>query len=157
VIWTFQSPEPRIADEPSWLPRVHTNKRSRFNRDFTLAFPDGISPSQLLSDLTVLVLSGNLDGIQRSLTLLPFSSQIPSSARVFFNAHVFFNVVPPVLLRPNPQILHILPFLLLPSKTTIINTHSLLVQYLPTQISLNIKKFIFGTLFGILLGHIVCK
>jgi hypothetical protein len=38
-----------------------------------------------------------------------------------------------VLLRPNPQILHILPFLLLPSKTTIINTHSLLVQYLPTK------------------------
>jgi hypothetical protein len=25
------------------------------------------------------------------------------------------------------------------------------------QISLNIKKFIFGTPFGILLGHIVCK
>jgi hypothetical protein len=25
------------------------------------------------------------------------------------------------------------------------------------QISLNVKKFIFGTLFGILLGHIVCK
>ena len=65
-------------------------------------------------------------------SLLPFSTQIPSSPRVFFNAHVFFNVVPPVLLRPNPQILHILPFLLLPSKTTIINTHSLLVQYLPT-------------------------
>jgi hypothetical protein len=55
--------------------------------------------------------------------------------RVFFNAHVFFNVVPPVLLRPNPQILHILPFLLLPSKTTIINTHSLLVQYLPTVLN----------------------
>ena len=94
----------------------------------------GISPwlfpmvnlAQLLSNLTVLVLSRNLDGIQRSLTLLPFSSQIPSSARIFF------NVVPPVLLRPNPQILHILPFLLLPSKTTIINTHLLLVQYLPT-------------------------
>jgi hypothetical protein len=25
------------------------------------------------------------------------------------------------------------------------------------KISLNIKKYIFGTLFGILLGHIVCK
>jgi hypothetical protein len=33
---------------------------------------------------------------------------------------------------PRGFILHILPFLLLPSKTTIINTHSLLVQYLPT-------------------------
>jgi hypothetical protein len=111
-----------------------------------LAFPDGISPSQLLSDLTVLVLSGNLDGIQRSLTLLPFSSQIPSSARVFFNAHVFFNVVPPVLLRPNPQILHILPFLLLPSKTTIINTHSLLVQYLPTQPTSVLENLDFSSL-----------
>jgi hypothetical protein len=33
---------------------------------------------------------------------------------------------------PRDFILHILPFLLFPSKTTIINTHSLLVQYLPT-------------------------
>ena len=34
---------------------------------------------------------------------------------------------------PRVFILHILPFLLLPSKTTIINTHSLLVQYWPTE------------------------
>ena len=36
---------------------------------------------------------------------------------------------------PRGFILHILPFLLLPSKTTIINTHSLLVQYFPTKVA----------------------
>jgi hypothetical protein len=50
-----------------------------------------------------------------------------------------------VLLRPNPQILHILPFLLLPSKTTIINTHSLLVQYLPTPVKTNRSSLKLGS------------
>jgi hypothetical protein len=33
----------------------------------------------------------------------------------------------------------------------------MLERYRQSQISLNIKKFIFGTPFGILLGHIMCK
>jgi hypothetical protein len=67
---------PPIELLPMALDRCHAS--------FQVDGPDyvGISPwlfpminlVQLLSDLTVLVLSGNLDGIQRSLTLLPFSS-----------------------------------------------------------------------------------
>jgi hypothetical protein len=79
--------------------------------------------------LTVVGLSGNLNGIQRSLDLC-----LPSSLQTLA-ARIFFNVVPPELLRPNPQglfILLILPSPLLPSMKTTINTHSLLAQYLPT-------------------------
>ena len=73
---------PPIELLPMALDRCHAS--------FQIDGPDyfGISPwlfpmvnlAQLLSDLTVLVLSGNLDGIQRSLTLLPFSSLISCCA-----------------------------------------------------------------------------
>jgi hypothetical protein len=79
--------------------------------------------------MTVVGLSGNLNGIQRSLDRC-----LPSSLQTLA-ARDFFNVVPPEILRPNPPrgfILHILPSPLLPLMTTTINTHSLLVQYLPT-------------------------
>jgi hypothetical protein len=150
---------PPIELLPMALDRCHAS--------FQIDGPDyfGISPwlfpmvnlAQLLSDLTVLVLSGNLDGIQLSpssffsvnfycarflqcacflqcCSSCAFTSKSPNSAypaisvvAIKDNHHQHTFVACSIFAN---NFWH-WPFRLLPSKTTIINTHSLLVQYLP--------------------------
>ena len=102
VNWTFQSPDPRISDD--------------------------LSPSQLLqiwqlSAFREIWMESNSHWISVFLLLCKLLLHVFSSMLYLLSSYVRI---------PRGFILHILPSPLLPSMTTTINTHSLLVQYFPT-------------------------